>query len=55
MIVKELDALASQDKFAKAGRTAEEQMAFYLRRAFARVRQLCHLYAIPYKFLRELV
>ncbi|MBD2122094.1 nuclease-related domain-containing protein [Trichocoleus sp. FACHB-262] len=35
MIVKELDAFVSQDKFAKAGRTAEEQMAFYLRRAFA--------------------
>lgn len=35
MIVKELDAFVPQDKFAKAGRTAEEQMAFYLRRAFA--------------------
>jgi hypothetical protein len=35
MIVKELDAFVSQNKFAKAGRTAEEQMAFYLRRAFA--------------------
>ncbi|MEP0870763.1 NERD domain-containing protein [Trichocoleus desertorum AS-A10] len=35
MIVKELDAFVSQNKFAKAGRTAEEQMAFYLRRAFS--------------------
>src|SRR6476646_1051349 len=34
MIVKELDAFVSQNKFAKAGRTAEEQMAFYLRRSF---------------------
>ncbi|MBD2096890.1 NERD domain-containing protein [Trichocoleus sp. FACHB-591] len=35
MIVKELDAFVSQNKFAKAGRIAEEQMAFYLRRAFS--------------------
>jgi len=26
MIVKELDGLSSEDKFAKAGRVAEEQM-----------------------------
>ncbi len=35
MIVKELDSFTPQDKFAKAGRDAEEQMSFYLRRAFA--------------------
>ena len=35
MIVKELDPFASDDRFEKAGRTAEEQMAFYLRREFA--------------------
>lgn len=35
MIVKELDWFISQDRFAKAGREAEEQMSFYLRRAFA--------------------
>ncbi len=35
MIVKELDSLIPQDKFAKAGKEAEEQMSFYLRRAFA--------------------
>jgi hypothetical protein len=35
MIVKELDPLASNDTFARAGRVAEEQMAHYLRRAFA--------------------
>ena len=35
MIVKELDAFIPQDKFAKAGKEAEEQMSFYLRRAFA--------------------
>ncbi len=35
MIVKELDApVASGDALRKAGRAAEEQMAFYLRRAF---------------------
>jgi hypothetical protein len=35
MIVKELDPLRSDDPLAKAGRRTEEQMAFYLRRAFA--------------------
>lgn len=35
MIVKELDPFIPQDKFAKAGKEAEEQMSFYLRRAFA--------------------
>ncbi len=35
MIVKELDAFIPQDKFAKAGKEAEEQMSFYLRRSFA--------------------
>lgn len=34
MIVKELDPFASGDRYEKAGRQAEEQMAFYLRRAF---------------------
>lgn len=34
MITKELDVLSTADKFAKAGRTAEEQMVYYLRRAF---------------------
>ncbi len=34
MIVKELDEISSEDKFAKAGRAAEAQMAYYLRRAF---------------------
>jgi hypothetical protein len=34
MIVKELDPFASEDKFARAGRVAEERMAFYLRRYF---------------------
>ncbi len=36
MIVKELDAPAAQDDaMVRAGRAAEEQLAFYLRRAFA--------------------
>jgi hypothetical protein len=35
MIIKELDPMILEDKFAKAGRSAEEQMAYYLRRAFA--------------------
>ena len=35
MIAKEIDAFIPQDKFAKAGKEAEEQMSFYLRRAFA--------------------
>jgi len=36
MIVKELDALPDQDDtMVRAGRAAEEQLAFYLRRAFA--------------------
>lgn len=34
MIVKELDPFSSNDKFAKAGRAAEEQMAFYFKRFF---------------------
>ncbi|MDQ2732228.1 MAG: NERD domain-containing protein [Armatimonadota bacterium] len=34
MIIKELDPFTSEDPLLKAGRTAEEQMAFYLRRAF---------------------
>lgn len=34
MIFKELDSFVSDDKFAKAGRAAEEQMAFYLKRFF---------------------
>jgi hypothetical protein len=33
MIVKDLDPCVSGDRFEKAGRAAEEQMAFYLRRA----------------------
>ncbi len=35
MIVKDLDPLTANDAFARAGRAAEEQMAHYLRRAFA--------------------
>lgn len=35
MIYKELDPFQSDDKFAKSGRAAEEQMAFYLKRFFA--------------------
>jgi len=35
MILKELDPFISADLLAKSGRAAEEQMAFYLRRAFA--------------------
>jgi Nuclease-related domain len=34
VILKELDPFISEDKFEKAGRVAEEQLAFYLRRAF---------------------
>lgn len=34
MILKELDPFSSADVLEKAGRQAEEQMAFYLRRAF---------------------
>ena len=34
MILKELDAFSSDDPMLKAGRKAEENMAFYLRRAF---------------------
>ncbi len=34
MIYKELDPFQSEDKFAKSGRAAEEQMAFYLKRHF---------------------
>ena len=35
MIYKELDLFQSDDKFAKTGRAAEEQMAFYFKRFFA--------------------
>ncbi len=35
MIYKELDPFRSDDKFAKSGRAAEEQMAFYFKRFFA--------------------
>lgn len=35
MIAKELDPFVGRDKFQLAGRKAEEQMAFYLRRYFA--------------------
>lgn len=34
MIYKELDPFQSEDKFAKTGRAAEEQMAFYFKRFF---------------------
>jgi Nuclease-related domain len=34
MIVKEPDPIQAEDRFGRAGRDAEEQMAFYLRRAF---------------------
>ena len=34
MIKKELDPFFSEDKFEKAGRAAEESMAFYLRRYY---------------------
>lgn len=34
MIIKELDSFHSEDKYAKAGRAAEQQMAFYLKRYF---------------------
>jgi transposase-like protein len=34
VILKGLDPFISEDKFEKAGRIAEEQLAFYLRRAF---------------------
>ncbi|MDX1934436.1 MAG: nuclease-related domain-containing protein [Capsulimonadales bacterium] len=35
MIVKELDTFTSTDSLARAGRKAEEDLSFYLRRAFA--------------------
>ena len=35
MIKKELDLFVAEDKYAAAGRKAEEQMAFYLKRFFA--------------------
>lgn len=35
MIIKELDPFTRKDKFQVAGRLAEEQMAFYLRRYFS--------------------
>ena len=34
MIVKELDPFASEDKYEKAGRAAEENVAFYLKRFY---------------------
>jgi len=37
MIKKELDSFAAQDKYSAAGRKAEEQMAFYLKRFFGSV------------------
>ena len=40
MIVKELDVFASADKLMKAGRVAEEQMVFYLRRSFSSDRHI---------------
>lgn len=43
VIIKELDPYSPGDRFEKAGREAEEQMAYYLRRAFkddAKVRVL---------------
>lgn len=36
MILKELDPFAPNDKFGAAGRKAEEQLAFYLKRGFGR-------------------
>ena len=35
MIIKELDPITSPDKRLQAGFKAEQQLAFYLRRAFA--------------------
>ena len=35
VIYKELDPFSSEDKFARSGRAAEEQMAFYLKCFFA--------------------
>ena len=40
MIVKELEPITSGDTLVRAGRRAEEQMAFYLRRAFAETQTL---------------
>lgn len=34
MILKDVDELATLDKYQKAGLSAEKQMAFYLKRAF---------------------
>ena len=34
MIVKELEPFEAKDKYQAAGRTAEEQMQFYLKRFF---------------------
>lgn len=34
MIIKEVDSITTTDKFSKAGRKAEEKMAFYLSREF---------------------
>jgi len=34
MILKDVDELATSDKYQKAGLSAEKQMAFYLKRAF---------------------
>lgn len=41
MIAKELDPFIGTDKFQVAGRKAEEQMAFYLRRYFATSEDIC--------------
>src|SRR5439155_5858727 len=46
MIVKELDALGSEDPLVKAGRKAEEQMAHYLQRAFKEDRSLHVLHGL---------
>ena len=40
MIAKELDPFTATNRFEKAGREAEEQMAFYLKRAFEREEML---------------
>lgn len=41
MIAKELDPFSSTDRLQVAGRKAEEQMAFYLRRYFASSEDIC--------------
>jgi len=46
MIFKELDPFNSEDKFARAGRAAEEKMAFYLKRYFDDVQEILVLNGI---------